>query len=196
MVFSCDIWLFYKEYRRRKTSSSCNNAYKLFITIFEKNMKILILRKKIKLIQLLQLLVAIFFGYFTDFALWLIQDISFSFYYEQWILSIIGILLVSIGVWLEVKADIVVLAVEGLVMAICKVLPIKFGNMKMILDTSFVIIAIVLSFVFMDGLYGIGAGTVAAAIFVGLIVKWINKLSKVVIPKLSYYFYRSQTYQE
>ncbi len=140
-------------------------------------LQILILRKDYHLIQLMQLPVAILFGYLTDFAVYTVQGICYDTYWQQWGICLIGILLVAIGVSLEVKAGVVVLAGEGVVLAICKVLPkIKFGYMKVGFDVTLVVIACILSFVFTGRLQGVREGTVAAALLVGLIAKQFGKL--------------------
>ena len=139
-------------------------------------LQILLLRRKYDPIQLMQLPVALLFGYLTDFAVWCIKGISCFSYLEQWALCAIGILLVGIGVSLEVTAGVVVLAGEGFVLAVCRVFPIKFGNMKIAFDVSLVIIGCILSFIFLHGLYGVREGTIAAAILVGTTARQINKL--------------------
>lgn len=140
-------------------------------------LQILILRRTYHPIQLMQLPVAVFFGYLTDFGVWAVRGIHCSTYWQQWIVCLIGILLVAAGVSLEVKAGVVVLAGEGVVLAICKVLPkIKFGYMKVGFDVTLVVIACILSFTFTGHLQGVREGTVAAALLVGLIAKQIGKL--------------------
>ena len=139
-------------------------------------LQILLLRRKYDPIQLMQLPVALLFGYLTDFSVWCIKGISCSSYLDQWALCAIGILLVGIGVSLEVTAGVVVLAGEGFVLAVCRVFPIKFGNMKIAFDVSLVIIGCILSFIFLHGLYGVREGTIAAAILVGTTARQINKL--------------------
>ena len=140
-------------------------------------LQILILRRNYHPIQLMQLPVAVFFGYLTDFGVWAVRGIHCSTYWQQWIVCLIGILLVAAGVSLEVKAGVVVLAGEGVVLAICKVLPkIKFGYMKVGFDVTLVGIACILSFTFTGHLQGVREGTVAAALLVGLIAKQIGKL--------------------
>mgnify|MGYP006073214951 FL=1 len=139
-------------------------------------LQILILRKKYHPIQLMQLPVAFFFGYLTDFGVWAVQGITCDHYLQQWLVCLIGIFLVAGGVSLEVKAGVVVLAGEGVVLAICKVLPVKFGYMKVGFDVTLVAIACVLSFVFTGRLQGVREGTVAAALLVGLIAKQLGKM--------------------
>jgi uncharacterized membrane protein YczE len=97
-------------------------------------------------------------------------------------LCIIGIILVGIGVSLEVEANFTVVAGEGLVLAITKVLHTKFGNTKIIFDVTLVLIAAVLSFFFLGKITGVREGTLAAALLVGqiskLCLKHYGKLGK------------------
>ena len=140
-------------------------------------LQILILRKNYHPIQLMQLPVAFFFGYLTDFSVWAVQGIVCQAYWQQWIVCLIGILLVAVGVSFEVKAGVVVLAGEGVVLAICQVLPkTKFGYMKVGFDVTLVITACVLSILFTGRLQGVREGTVAAALLVGLIAKRLGKI--------------------
>ena len=139
-------------------------------------LQILILRGRYDPIQLLQLPVAILFGYLTDLGIWAVGGISCTAYWQQVLLCIVGILLVGCGVSMEVTAGVVTLAGEGLVLAICRVVPVKFGNMKIAFDVTLVLMACVLSFLFLGGLHGVREGTVAAALCVGLVAKQMNRL--------------------
>ena len=140
-------------------------------------LQILILRKNYHPIQLMQLPVAFFFGYLTDFGVRAVQGITCNTYWQQWIVCIIGILLVGLGVSLEEKPGVVVRAGEGVVVAICKVVPkVKCGYMKVGFDVTLVAIACILSIVFTGRLQGVREGTVAAALLVGLIAKQLGKL--------------------
>ena len=70
----------------------------------------------------MQLPVAFFFGYLTDFGVWAVRGIHCDTYWQQWLVCLAGILLVAVGVSFEVKAGVIVLAGEGVVLAICKVI--------------------------------------------------------------------------
>ena len=142
-------------------------------------LQILVLRRQYDPIQLIQLPVALVFGLLTDFSVWAIQAISPSSYPMQWVLCIIGILLVGIGVSFEVTAGVVTLAGEGMVLALCKAFPLKFANTKVGFDVTLVMVASVLSLLFLGHLAGVREGTVAAAIFVGLTAKQVNRPMKV-----------------
>lgn len=138
-------------------------------------LQIIILRKKYQPIQLMQLPVALIFGFMTDFSVGLLKGITCSSYLTQWILCIVGIVLVAAGVSMEVTANVVTLAGEGLVLAICRVLPVKFGNTKVCFDVTLVVIAILTGLLAKGQLLGVREGTVAAALFVGLLSKQICK---------------------
>lgn len=138
-------------------------------------LQILLLRKRYEPIQLLQLPVAIVFGYLTDFAIWALGGIAVHSYPMQWLCCAIGIILVGIGVSFEVTANVVVLAGEGLVLAICKVFSTPFSRTKVSFDVSLVLIACILGLVFTGRVVGVREGTVAAALCVGVVSKLVNK---------------------
>ncbi|HIS26879.1 MAG TPA: YitT family protein [Candidatus Pullilachnospira intestinigallinarum] len=139
-------------------------------------LQILILRKEYHPIQLLQLPVAVFFGYLTDFGVWAVQGISCNTYWQQWLACIVGILLVAAGVSCEVKANVVVLAGEGVVLAVCQKVPVKFGYMKVMFDVTLVAVSCIVSMTVTGTIHGVREGTVAAAIFVGLTSKQMIRL--------------------
>lgn len=138
--------------------------------------QIAILRSRYDWFQLLQFPAAILFGTMIDAAGYVLQAITFSNYVQQWLLCILGIFFVALGISLEVKANLITTAGEGIVLAICKVAPVKFSNMKIAFDVTLVCISVTLSFVFLGHLDGVREGTIAAAIFVGLVTKQTNQL--------------------
>lgn len=138
-------------------------------------LQILLLRRRYDPVQLLQLPVALVFGSLCDLAVWVLRDLTVESYPARWVLCLVGILLVGMGVSFEVTANVVTLAGEGMVLAVCKVFPISFGNAKIAFDVTLVVIAGVLSLIFLGGLYGVREGTVAAAFCVGLAARQINR---------------------
>ena len=138
-------------------------------------LQILLLRRRYDPFQLAQLPVALVFGSLTDFSVWALQGINVSAYPARWGLCIIGILLVGVGVSFEVTANVVTLAGEGMVLAVCKVFPVPFANAKIGFDVTLVVIASVLSLLFLHQLEGVREGTVAAALCVGLVARQVNR---------------------
>lgn len=145
--------------------------------------QILILRKQYDWFQLLQFPAAILFGLVIDLAEGVVAPLSCSLYLQQWALCLVGIFLVALGISVEVMANLVMTAGEGIVLAVCKVAPIKFSNMKILFDVALVCLSILLSLVFLGRLEGVREGTVAAAILVGQVTKQTNKWMKWVEKK-------------
>lgn len=133
------------------------------------------MRKKYDWVQLLQLPIAFLFGIMTDFAVDVLSFLHPASYVQQWLLCGTGIILVAVGVSFGVTANVITLAGEGFILAVCKVCPIKFGTMKVCFDVSLVAISCILSVLFLHGIYGVREGTVAAAVLVGSISRQINK---------------------
>ena len=138
-------------------------------------LQILILRRQYDPVQLIQLPVALLFGTLTDLALWVVGGISCTAYWQQWLVCLLGIFLVAVGVSCEVVADVVVLAGEGLVLALCKVLPVPFPTMKVAFDVTLVALACALSLAFVGEISGVREGTLAAALLVGSLTRYIRR---------------------
>ena len=146
--------------------------------------QILILRRRYDPVQLLQLPVAIVFGYLTDLAVWAVGSLKPAAYWQQWLLCLAGIALVGVGVSGEVTAGVVTLAGEGVVLAVCQAVPVKFGTMKVIFDVTLVLTACVLSLLFLGHIAGVREGTVAAALLVGQAARRMNQVLEPVNRRL------------
>lgn len=147
-------------------------------------LQILLLRRRYEPIQLMQLPVALIFGVLTDFSVWVLGDLAPRTYLQQWGLCVIGILLVGVGVSMEVTANVVTLAGEGMVLAVCKVFPVKFANGKVGFDVTLVLLSCLLSVCFLHRLEGVREGTVAAALLVGMTARQVNKPMKRLADRL------------
>ncbi len=147
-------------------------------------MQVLILRRRFQKFQLLQLPGVVLFGLMIDAANFAVAGLGLSGYFSQWIFCLVGVLLLAAGISFEVSADLIMTPGEGLVLAICQVVPIRFGNMKVIFDVSLVCTSIVLSFACLGRLEGVREGTVAAALLVGQVVKPLSRLMKKVEPMI------------
>ena len=138
-------------------------------------LQIVLLRKEYQLIQLVQLPVALVFGFFIDFAMFLLSGLQPSNYIYQWTLCLLSCVIIAFGVFLEVKANVTYLAGEGLSIAISKAFNKEFGKAKVGIDASLVIIGVASSFILLHRLEGIREGTIAAALLVGTIARFYNK---------------------
>ena len=134
------------------------------------------LLKKITVSQIAQMLVCILFGYMIDFNLLVFDFINPPDYLSQWILLIISCLVLAFGLVIEVKSDITMLPGDGAVVAIGEVLNKDWGKVKPFFDIAIVIMGIVLALIFIGHLEGVREGTIFAAISVGFIIQFYNKI--------------------
>lgn len=147
--------------------------------------QILMLRSQYDWYQLLQIPVAIVFGLMIDMFSLLMGDIVLSSYIQQWLFCAAGIIFVALGVSMEVTAELITTAGEGLVLAICRVTSFKFGNVKVAVDVTLVILAAAASLLVLGELAGVREGTAAAAVLVGLLTKQFVKPLNHVKQKLA-----------
>ena len=143
-------------------------------------LQIVLLRRRFPPIQLLQLVVAFAFGYLTDGMVWLCSLLHLQGLFQaggavggyllRWVVCLISIVLVGIGAFFEVKANVLMLSGEGTVTALARVTGKPFHRIKVIFDSSLVATAAVLSLLGMHRLQGVREGTVAAALLVGPVV--------------------------
>jgi uncharacterized membrane protein YczE/cytidylate kinase len=143
-------------------------------------LQIILLRKDFKPVQLLQLPVALLFGFFIDFTMFLVSGVQVTSYVMAWVFCLLSCVIVAFGIFLEVKANVMYLSVEGLALAIAKVYKKEFGKVKVGIDCTVVAVGIVSSFLMLHSLQGIREGTVASAILVGLIARVYGKKIKFV----------------
>ena len=141
--------------------------------------QILILRKKFKPIQLLQIPLSFLFGYFTDFGMWCASFINVGSYFMQLAMVVSGIVILGFGISLAVTANVIMNSGEAFVKALADSAKKDFGNVKIAFDISNVILAVVLSLIFFDfKIVGAREGTVIAAVFTGMVVKLFCSLIK------------------
>lgn len=149
--------------------------------------QILILRRKFKLKSLLQILFSFVFGFFVDSAAILLTWIDPGSYFMQLLLMIISIIAVSVGVVLFITMDIVPNAPDGLVLAICNKTGISFSKIKVLFDCSSVVLAAVLSLVFLGNISSIREGTIISALITGKIIGIISKPCTPWLKKAAFY---------
>lgn len=147
----------------------------IIFNIFLILLQVVIMRKNYKWFQMIQIPVVLIFGFFIDFTMHLISWLNPITYWGQLFVCCLGCLVLGVGVFLEVKANLTYLPAEGLAMAITKTFNIDFGKTKMGTDSSMVTLAVISSFLLMGGLYGVREGTVVAAVLVGYIVRFFVK---------------------
>ena len=140
-------------------------------------LQIAILRKDFQAKNLLQIIVGIVFGYFTTFSNYLFSFLPTP---ENLLIRLAMMLcstvVIAFGIFLYLPADIIPLAGEGAMKAISDKTQVLFSKVKVCFDISMVAISLCACLLILHRLGSVGAGTVVAAVLVGLILGVINKL--------------------
>lgn len=138
--------------------------------------QILLLRKKFKPVQLLQIVIGVVFGYFTTFCNYMVSFLPTP---ENLGIRIIMLLastvFVAFGIFLYLPADLIPLAGEGCMQAVSSVTHIEFSKVKIGFDCTMVLVSAITCLTVLHNLGSVGAGTIIAAILVGTLVGIINR---------------------
>ena len=146
--------------------------------------QIILLRGDFEKRQLLQIVMGTIFSACIDFSLNLVGFVNPTDYISQIIVLLIGCVVIAVGVLLEIKTEIVYLPADGFIYAVSKVLKREFAKVKPYIDTSLVIMAAVLSVVFLGYLAGVREGTVISALIIGPIVNILKRYSDPIIDSV------------
>ncbi len=140
-------------------------------------LQILLLRRKYKPKNLLQLAVGVVFGLFTTFCNSLVMMIPIPDILPFRIIMLaVSIVIVAIGFFLSVPADIMPLAGEGTMLAISQVTGFKFSNVKIGFDVSVSVISLVICLITVHNPGSVGIGTVVSAVLTGAALGVITRV--------------------
>lgn len=157
-------------------------------------LQIIILNKNFKFKNLLQIAAGIVFGYFTALCCSLVDGIRIESYSIRLLMILLSAMLIALGIFFYLPADIVPLAAEGLNKAISDKSGVPFNRVKIVFDVIVVLISLVLSVSFLDirfegmwwlqGIGSVGIGTVIDAVLVGVILGFFNRHCKFIVDRL------------
>ena len=138
--------------------------------------QVLILGRKFRPVQLLQLVVSFLFGYLVNFAVALLSGLPSPVNYAMRLLYLfVNIPLVSLGVMMYLIPELLPTPGEGTVLAMQERWGTSVGTGKMIFDCTVVAISVVLSLCWFRGLVGVREGTVICALLTGIVIKFLQR---------------------
>lgn len=148
--------------------------------------QIVLLRREFKWINLTQLIFSTIFGYFVDFAKWLLADFYIPTYAGRLVMLAISIVVVSVGVELYLEVELVPMPMEGMTLALAQVTKKPFPNVKIVVDCAVVLLGLVLSLALLHRLDGVREGTIIAAIVTGKIIALVKRSLSPLIQKVCF----------
>lgn len=149
--------------------------FTILFSLFLIVLQLIILRKNFKLEHVLQIPVSIVFGYFIDFSMLILDFMDPRIYIMKVVYLLVGCVILGIGVYAEMLANVVMLPGESFVRAVVHTWKTDFGITKIVFDVSMSVTAGVMSFVLLGKLSGVREGTVVAALLVGFIARLISR---------------------
>jgi len=129
--------------------------------------QIIILRKDFQKVQLLQIPATFIFASLIDLAMYMCPDLPSEIYPVRFALFLLGAACVSMGVALQVIANVLMLAGEAVVKAISDHWRLKFGRVKTFFDSTLVTLAALYSWTILGSVEGIREGTLISALITG-----------------------------
>jgi len=149
--------------------------FTLYMSIVLIIIQIILLRKKFPKQYLLQIPVSILFSWFIDLTMQLLSFVEPNTYVMKFVFLIAGCVILGIGVYMEMAADVVMLPGESFVQAVSISFHTDFGKTKVVFDSSMTIIAVGIGFIIFHKLAGVGEGTIIAALLVGMIARFLKR---------------------
>ncbi len=147
-----------------------------FLTVTYIVIQIVLLKKEFEKRQYLQIVVGILFSSFVDFSMFLLIYLNPISYVSKLVFLFLGSIIVALGITLSVISNVVIPPAEGAIKAIATRLNKKFGNVKILFDSTIVLLAIVVSLIFLGRLEGFKEGTIISIFVTGFATKGFMKL--------------------
>jgi uncharacterized membrane protein YczE len=126
-----------------------------------------ILRREFRLNNLLQAGAALMFGWFVFLCNHALAFPVPQLYPVRLLFLLAGIVIIGLGIMLYLRADLLPQPAEGLILAIEKKTGWKLHNIKVVFDSSVVVIAAVISIITVKRIIGIREGTLISMLGIG-----------------------------
>lgn len=131
--------------------------------------------KEFRIFDLLQIPVAILFGFFVNWTRSGLAVVVCTNYIQRLLCCLISIVMIAAGTTIYVVPHLTYQAPEGLIMAICGRWDKKFGTVKTCFDVAVVAAAVLVGLLFNGTVIGIREGTLFAAFGVGMVVNVFHR---------------------
>jgi uncharacterized membrane protein YczE len=147
----------------------------------------MILLRQFKPSFFIQLVFSTIFGYFVDFAKFVLGTFCLASYPGRLLMLAVSIVLVALGLVFYLSAELVPMPMEGMCLAINQKLPkVPFHRIKIFADCISVILAAIISLIFTGGLSVVREGTVISALFIGKTMGIFNKPLKPILHNICF----------
>ena len=139
-------------------------------------LQLLLLRRRFKPMQFMQIAVGVVFGYFTTFCNYGASLLpTTSNIAIRLLLMLLSTVFVAIGIFLYMPPKVMPLAGEGVMQAVSDVSGVAFPKVKIGFDVSMVVVSLITCLVCIGSMGSVGVGTIIAAFMVGAVLGFVGK---------------------
>ena len=139
----------------------------------------LLLRGRIRFWAIfLQAFLACIFGSCVDGSMFVLLGWDPHTYHARLLWVAAGSLLIGVGAFLTIRANVAVLPYDGFVLALATVSAKDFGRLRMIWDVVFSLVALLLCWLVLDDLAGVREGTILASLLTSPTIRLLMRFSK------------------
>ena len=139
--------------------------------------QVLVMKGKCNYIEIaVQTALAFVYGYLTNFACWLVRDLTADTYPVQMAYMIAGCFILALGIWVQFKGGVAMLPGEAMNRAIAQAAGKRYENIKIFFDVVYIALSAAICLVFLGRLEGVREGSIIAALVIGTIIKGYNAL--------------------
>ena len=150
--------------------------FTLFYSLLLICLQLVILRSRFPKEYWLQIPVSLGFSCFIDLTMGMLDFLNPQGYLWQLVSLLIGCVVLGVGVFMEMAANVVMLPGECTVQAISSTLHTDFGKSKVAVDMTMALVAAVLGLVMYQELAGVREGTFISALLVGFLARTFQRL--------------------
>lgn len=133
---------------------------------------------------IVETLLSFIFGDLIDWTMSWLRHAVMQNYWQSLFLLLFGCLVISLGAYFEVIADVAMLPGDAFVRAISRHFNIEYGKIRVMSDISMSVIGAIICLTFLANLSGVREGTLISALVVGNLVKLLLKVAKPLTAKL------------
>ena len=148
----------------------------LIINIFFVLAQVAILRRRFPIFQFLQIPATALFGLCIDLGMWLSRPFVTEVYVFQVAMLVVGAAVLAVGILLQVRSDFLCIPGDALVKVASREFGLPLSRLKITLDGSLTLVALVTSALSLGRIEGVREGTILTVFLGGTFIGLFSKI--------------------
>ena len=151
----------------------------LIINVFFVLAQVAILRRRFPIFQLLQIPATALFGLCIDLGMWFSRPFVAEVYVLQVAMLVVGAAVLAVGILLQIRSEFLCIPGDALVKVASREFGLPLSRLKITLDGSLTLVALVMSALSLGRIEGVREGTILSVFLGGTFIGIFSK----VLPK-------------